>query len=231
MAGSVLQMPRRAIRAQKAEKAMKQLIFAALVLVALGVFTRTALRYVGVLMLGSSDPRPRFDQPLKRLAFFFVQFIGQKKVGEPQIGKAASSYHHLFIFWGFLVITIGTAELILSGVFPVLTFANLIGHTAASALHAVIDICNLLVLLMVVYALYRRLVVKPRLIPITGDALVILGAIGLLMITHFIYHGFGMVGVTGRKARFLFRLVLGEEFGNQFLQDTVGFGAHRYLPF
>jgi Fe-S oxidoreductase len=223
---------------------MKQLIFAALVLIALGVFTRTALRYVGVLMLGAGDPRPRFDQPLQRLSFFLVQFIGQKKVGEKQLGKASSSYHHMIIFWGFLLITVGTAELIVSGVFPSLTFDNLLGHTIASAIYVVVDVCNLLVLAMIVYAFYRRLVVKPRLIPISGDATVILSAIGLLMITHFVYHGFGMVGTTAKVYAHPISAqvgLLGWSFGkdNAHLISQIAYWMHvvivlafgNYLPY
>src|SRR6185436_7007305 len=50
-------------------------------------------------------------------------------------------------------------------------------------------IFNALVLAMVLYAYFRRLVLKPRLIPMSLDAALILGQIGLLMISHFGYHG------------------------------------------
>src|SRR5947208_82447 len=88
------------------ENRMKQLIFAALMLAAFGFFAMTIRRYVRVALMGSSDPRPRFDQLGKRLMMVLIYFVGQKKVAEKQIKPSAQSWHHLFIFWGFLVITI-----------------------------------------------------------------------------------------------------------------------------
>src|SRR5690606_25911615 len=51
-------------------------------------------------------------------------------------------------------------------------------------------------------ALFRRIVIKPRLIPMNLDAGLILGAIASLMVTHFLYHGFhGALELTaGRPA-------------------------------
>ncbi len=54
----------------------------------------------------------------------------------------------------------------------------------------VIDLFNAVVLAMIGWALFRRIVVRPRLIPMNLDAGLILGAIGALMVTHFMYHGF-----------------------------------------
>ena len=72
-----------------------------------------------------------------------------------------------------------------------------------AALKAVIDGFNLLVLIAIVWALFRRIVVRPPLIPMNLDAGVILGAIGALMITHFLYHGFhsaALYAATGQLA-------------------------------
>jgi hypothetical protein len=62
---------------------------------------------------------------------------------------------------------------------------------------------NLVVLLMIGWAIVRRTIVKPHLIPWNLDAGLILGGIGSLMVTHFLYHGYhvaGHIAATGEAA-------------------------------
>jgi Fe-S oxidoreductase len=178
---------------------MKQLIFAALLAIATGVFFWTMQRYVRVMLLGGADPRPRFDQLGKRLENILVFFVGQKKVAETQLKPAMKSWHHLLIFWGFLIITIGTVELIVSGLFPSFRLSLLIGDLLGGWLATTIDVMNLVVLSMIGYAFYRRVVVRPRLIPMNLDAGLILGGIGTLMISYFGFTAFRAIaaGATG----------------------------------
>src|SRR5262245_22430009 len=98
-------------RRDNQDKPMKQFVFAVLLAAAFGFFAYTVQRYVRVMLRGRKDPRPRFDQLGKRLEMVLVYFVGQKKVAEHQLKPARSSFHHLFIFWGFLIITVGTIEL------------------------------------------------------------------------------------------------------------------------
>src|SRR6185436_14344685 len=100
-----------------------------------------------------------------------------------------TSKHHLFIFWGFLIITIATVDVVVSGVWPGVSLA-LLPAFIYQPLYLVIDVMNLVVLLMICWAIIRRTIVKPRLIPWNLDAGLILGAIGALMVTHFIWHGY-----------------------------------------
>jgi len=102
-----------------------------------------------------------------------------------------TSLHHLGIFWGFLVVTLGTVELWVNG---------LVGWSFTMLPSAIyrpltwsIDVFNLIVLVAIGYGFFRRLVIKPRLIPMSLDAGIILSAIAGLMITHFFFHGFHMV--------------------------------------
>ena len=165
---------------------MKQFVFAALLAIAFGGFTYTMQRYIRVMLRGRADPRPRFDQLAKRLVMVLVYFFGQAKVAERQIAPARPSTHHLFIFWGFLVITIGTVELIVNGLVPTFHLSSLIGDTLYAGLRLIIDVLNLVVLAMIAYAFFRRIVVRPRLIPMSLDAGLILGAIGMLMLSYFV---------------------------------------------
>ena len=85
-----------------------------------------------------------------------------------------TSKHHLFIFWGFLVITIGSTEFILNGLIPAFSFRAIGLGPVATGLYWMIDLFNLIVLCMLGYALFRRVVLKPRLIPMSLDAGLIL---------------------------------------------------------
>jgi Fe-S oxidoreductase len=60
-----------------------------------------------------------------------------------------------------------------------------LGGTLASALYACIDFFCGLVLALIGFAFFRRIVLQPRLIPMSRDAAAILSAIGLLMISYF----------------------------------------------
>src|SRR4030095_11020347 len=68
-------------------------------------------------------------------------------------------------------------------------------------LYLVIDVFNLLVLITIGWAIIRRTLVKPRLIPWDLDAGLILGAIGALMITHFLVHGYEAAEAISAGAR------------------------------
>jgi Fe-S oxidoreductase len=226
---------------------MRSIVFAALLALALAFFGRTVYAMVRAASRGRPDGRPRLDQLPARLVSVLVYFFGQKKVAE-EGPMHMSSKHHLFIFWGFLIITIGTVELLVNGVVPSFSLALVMPGAAYTGLRSVIDVFNLIVLAMVCWALFRRIVIRPRLIPMNLDAGVILGAIGGLMVTHFLYHGFegalaltetGAVGpgspVSGLLARALSPMDVGKaEFGASaafWMHTGILLAFLNYLPY
>ncbi|MGE0872022.1 MAG: (Fe-S)-binding protein [Kofleriaceae bacterium] len=171
----------------------------------LAFFTRTTWLFGRALAAGTPDPRPRLDDMAGRLIDVGVYFFGQKKVAE-EGPQHRTSKHHLFIFWGFLIITIATVDILISGVFPGVSL-HLLPSVIYKPLYALIDVMNLVVLAMILWAIARRTIVKPRLIPWNLDAGLILGAIGSLMVTHFLFHGYEIAG-----------------------QIMAGHGSRLYLP-
>jgi ferredoxin len=157
-------------------------------MLSMGFFARSMWLFVRAAARGVNDPRPRLDQLPARLMSVLVYFIGQKKVAE-EGPMHMTSKHHLLIFWGFLVITLGTVETLVAGVFPSFSFHAVLPDFIANVLTTTIDAFNLVVLLMVLYAVFRRVIVRPRLIPLNLDAAVILGASASLMLTHLFFHG------------------------------------------
>jgi Fe-S oxidoreductase len=167
---------------------MKPAIFVLLLAAAAGFFVKTMIYFARAAGRGVADPRPRIDQLFSRLMSVGIYFFGQKKVAENG-PMHMTSRHHLFIFWGFLIITIATADIIVSGVIPGVSLA-LLPDFLFLPLKTTIDVFNLVVLVMISWSIFRRVVVQPRLIPMNLDAALILGSIGSLMVTHFLYHGF-----------------------------------------
>jgi Fe-S oxidoreductase len=174
-----------------------QLLFILLLAASLAFFARTVWVFGRAVADGVADPRPRLDQLPGRLMDVGIYFLGQKKVAE-EGPQHQTSKHHLFIFWGFLVIGIATADIVVSGVWPGVSLA-LLPDFLYHPIYFVIDVFNGIVLLMIVWAFIRRTIVKPRLIPMNLDAGLILGGIGALMVTHLISHAYGILA-TGESA-------------------------------
>jgi len=166
----------------------QQVLFILLLAASVAFFARTVWLFGRAVAAGTSDPRPRLDQLPARLMDVGIYFFGQKKVAE-EGPQHRTSKHHLVIFWGFLIITIATVDIVVSGVWPGVSL-KLLPDVISHPLYGAIDITNFLVLLAIGWAIVRRTVVKPRLIPWTLDAGLILGGIGSLMLTHFLFHGY-----------------------------------------
>ncbi|MBA3460244.1 MAG: (Fe-S)-binding protein [Deltaproteobacteria bacterium] len=171
---------------------MTQVIFILLLAASLAFFARTSWLFGRAVFAGVPDARPRLDQIPARIMDIGIYFFGQKKVAE-EGPQHRTSKHHLFIFWGFMIITIATADIIVSGVIPGLSL-RLLPDLLFKPLYGLIDVFNLVVLMMVTWAVIRRTIVQPRLIPWNLDAGLILGGIASLMLTHFVYHGYEIAG-------------------------------------
>ncbi len=176
---------------------MTTFIFVVLLATSFTFFARTVWIFGRAVASGAREPRPRLDQLPARLASVGIYFFGQKKVAE-EGALHRTSKHHLLIFWGFLLITIGTADLLVSGVVPALAMKRWMPELLFRPLTTAIDVFNLIVLTMVIWAVIRRTLVRPRLIPWSLDAGLILGAIGSLMVTHFLHHGYHIAGELAR---------------------------------
>jgi Fe-S oxidoreductase len=188
--------PRRPLRYDSVALPIKQLVFALVLAAALGAFAWT-LRRFGRLIAGGR-PADRTDRSADRVQSVWAYFFGQKKVIEkttlparrwPRFVSAVGSKYHFVIFWGFIIITVGTGETVMQGLLPSFSLAGILGNRLGDALYTTIDVSTLLVLLLMGFAVFRRTVLRPRLIPMSHDAAAILGAISALMISHFAIHG------------------------------------------
>ena len=92
---------------------MTQVIFILLLAASLAFFARTTWIFGRAVFAGVPDPRPRLDDLAARVADIGIYFFGQKKVAEVGPGHQ-KRWHHLFIFWGFLIITIATVDVVVA---------------------------------------------------------------------------------------------------------------------
>ena len=140
---------------------MTQVLFLLLLAASLAFFARTTWLFGRGVFAGVADPRPRLDQIAGRLADVVIYFFGQKKVAE-EGPQHRTSKHHLFIFWGFLIITIATADTLVSSAIPGRVARSLLPAAIYQPLYVVIDVFNLIVLVLMAWAVIRRALVKPR---------------------------------------------------------------------
>ncbi len=168
---------------------MKQLAFLLVFIAANALFAFNVMKFVRVAALGRpADLKESWGQRIGSLMKFF---FGQRKVMEE-----SRSYHHLAIYWGFLVLTVASTEMFLTGMFGEwFDLGVILGDTLYGFLRLGIDVMNAVVFVAIMYAFYRRLIAKPAFVPANLDAMLILGAITTLVLTHFGHHSWHMAAI------------------------------------
>jgi Fe-S oxidoreductase len=140
-----------------------------------------------LLRAGREDNR--FDRWGERFRHLMVFAIGQRKMFDDKV----AGIYHILIFYGFLVVSIRTVTMVLEGLFAGWELPLL--HTPVG--HAYLfskDVFELLVLVGLAIAVYRRAIAKkPRIVNSFGAWLVI-GLIGALMITDLVSEGSRIAG-------------------------------------
>lgn len=137
------------------------------------------------LMKKHNGASPKFDRLPERIKTTILNVLGQSAVNRKQpIGLI-----HTTIFWGFIIVSIGTLEQFLSTIHSSLNF-EFIGMDAYSLLVRVQDLFAAAILFAVGYALYRRLVVRPAGLGKSKDAMIVLVFTGSLMVAILLMNGF-----------------------------------------
>ena len=92
---------------------------------------------------------------------------------------------HAGIFWGFVLLTIGTANIVTGGVIEMILSAPFDGILWA-AVSAMQNVVAVIVIVSVLWAFWRRLVTRPQRLTFNRDALLILGMIGGVVLTELL---------------------------------------------
>jgi hypothetical protein len=144
-----------------------------LLIVALTVFGRTMIRKIQ--LLSALEHTDRINHLKERLKNMVILAIGQKRL----VGRArerSSGIMHALIFWGFCVLLIRSLNLYGQGFqegfhLPFLGDDYLLGYLYI----ALKDIMEGIVLLMIIWAIFRRSVLKPKRLHDTFEAYLVLG--------------------------------------------------------
>jgi Fe-S oxidoreductase len=131
-----------------------------------------------------AGPDPLAGLPL-RIGGLLLYVFAQSKMFK----DARAGLMHAAIFWGFVLLTIGTANVVTGGLVQAIVawpFGGVL-WTGVSALQNVVAVA---VLVAIAYAFFRRLVTKPARLTFTSDALIILGLIGGVVLTELLAQAF-----------------------------------------
>lgn len=160
---------------------MKPLIMSILLVLSFGFFAYNIYNLFRLIMLGKKKEY-RFDNIPERIKRVLIYVFGQKRL----LKYRFAGIEHFMIFWGFVIITIGTVEMLASGVIPGF---KLIPGTAHQYYEFILDIVQVLVLVAIGMGIINRLTIGRRREVNGPDAVVILGLIFGLVITAFLTTG------------------------------------------
>src|SRR5512143_412681 len=133
---------------------VRQLLFALVLLAALGYFAFSARKLIRGLQIGAKENR--FDNIPARLKNVLVIAFGQSKLlREPLAGLM-----HFFIFWGFVILLTAVLEAIIEGLVPGFTLAVL--GPLFPPVAALQETIGILVIVSCLVALVRWYLVPPR---------------------------------------------------------------------
>src|SRR5687767_12324778 len=177
---------------------IENVVFLFVLVVAAGFFALNVQRLVQYMRLGKAEDRS--DRTFARVWNVLRVGIAQTKILRDPVAGAM----HATIFWGFMVLTAGTVELLISGVFPSFSYARFLPAPLYHGYELSQDAFAVLVLGAILFAYFRRLVLRPRRLDGDrvhhGDAYFILGMIAGLMLTYLLAGGFLAVARPGAVA-------------------------------
>ncbi len=145
------------------------------VIIALGPLHRSQFWRIG-------KPEQRWDKVMERAKVFLIYGIGQGRMPN----DLYASIMHLFIFWGWVVLFIGT--LIIATHADVIYFLQGRVYLAYSA---ILDIFGLLALIGLTMALVRRYILRPRRLRLGSlwDDTALLWLMFAILVTGFLIEG------------------------------------------
>jgi len=150
--------------------------------VSIGAVVYSLSRRFQVLRIGRSEDR--FDRIGERFKHLLVYAFGQRKMFD----DGFAGFYHLLIFYGFLMVSIRTVTMVLEGLFAGWELPLL--HTSVG--HAYLfskDIFELLVLVGLAFAVWRRGVQRKSRIIQSFSAWLVIGLIAILMVTDLLSEG------------------------------------------
>jgi len=156
--------------------------FWVLTIVGVGAVVFSLSRRFQLLRAGRSDDR--FDRLGERFKHTLVYAFGQKKMFDDPF----AGVYHLLIFYGFLVVALRTVTMVIEGLFAGSELPLL--HTPVGQAYLFSkDIFELLVLVGLAFAVWRRGIQRKERVVQSFGAWLVIGLIAILMVTDFVSEG------------------------------------------
>jgi len=155
---------------------------------AIFLFWRRSRLHWAVLKAGR--PLDRLDKTRERIWGVLRYVIAQERL----LRDPVPGLMHAFVFWGFLVLLVTTGNYLVNGwVERIVTAIPLIGGLLWALTIFGANVFIGLVLVGIGYSVFRRIVIRPARLALSRDAFVILGLIGLVVVTEAFADAFGYV--------------------------------------
>lgn len=134
-------------------------------------------------IVGNLQKEVRWDNPAARIwRVITFGFLQERMIK----GDFKAGFMHLIIFYGFTTLLFRKIQLVICGYDATFAYPGTFGAVYA----AFKDFIELAVIVAVCYALYRRIVIKPKRLEPNKEAFLILSMIMTIMVTDFLYDGF-----------------------------------------
>ncbi len=213
---------------------LKQIVMFVLLVGAFGYFIKKIQRLIAIMRgVKGSIPVPTPDlccctkekkSCKERVGAFFTDVLLQANVRrKPGIGLA-----HTAIFFGFLCIQLHSLELMLRGVFPSFSLHHFF-PTVYGMYMSFGDIMATVCLAGFVYALYRRLVIRPPYLPLSNDAYYIILFTTLIVITYLLLNALGMVSSYAANGELFTSMPVAGLLVHMFALKTLTPGVQTFL--
>lgn len=145
------------------------------------IFALAMARHLRVFAAARAEGPSPFDNiPARLSGLIQYAFVQTKMFKDPR-----AAVLHLGIFWGFILLTVGTANIVTGGLVQAVISWPFDGILWAATL-AMQNVVAVIVLACVAWAFWRRFVSKPVRLTYNRDALVILGMIGGVVLTELL---------------------------------------------
>ena len=144
-------------------------------------------------IVAALQPEVRWDNPGRRLGkVLSLGFLQSRMIA----GEFKPGVMHTVIFLGFMTLLVRKVQLLVIGYSPTFVYPGLPG-----GLYALLkDLVEVAVTVAVLYAFWRRFVLKPRRLEPNREALVVLSLILTIMVTDFLFDGFRFALLGGQDA-------------------------------
>ena len=155
-------------------------------LMILGFAGFAALAWRKLAVVAALQPQGRWDEPGRRLTRLLGMGFGQSRMVALEWKPGLM---HAAIFLGFMALLVRKVNLIAIGYDPLAVIPG-----AAGALYAAVkEGAEVAVFLAVLYAFWRRFVLKPARLEPNREAILILSLILVIVVTDFLFDGFRFV--------------------------------------